>query len=361
MKRDYYEILELSKGASDADIKKAYRRLAKKYHPDKNPDNKEAEEKFKEVNDANEVLSNPEKRKLYDIHGHEFENAGEPGFGFGFGGIDPFEQLRRDYERQRNRVKEIFAKLSLTLEECYTGCTKEVSYKVRKICGTCNGNGSKNGNSFSTCTNCGGSGKKVSTKVQGAYFSQNVSQCTSCMGHGRIIIENCTTCSGNGIEFLVENMSVTVPRGIQGGQSLIAGGKGDYSRTGERGDVVFEIEELHHEKFERRDSDILHRYKISYEDLVLGSEIEVPAIDGKKLKFSVDPGTQNGKSYRIKGRGMPMLNLATEIVPSAGYEGAFGNYIIELNLEIPKIHSDEEKELIKQLKELKNKNLDKVK
>jgi len=360
MKRDYYEILGLQSGASDDEIKKAYRKMAMKYHPDKNPDNKEAEEKFKEINEANDVLSDPEKRKLYNKYGHDWDKAASGGYG-GFG--SHYEHFMNEFGRQAAKGKNAHVKISLTLEECYNGCDKEVSYAVQKICSSCTGNGAKNGTAFHTCTTCGGSGQETKILRAGAHFMQRTSTCSKCSGTGRVIIESCTTCHGSGVEIENENAVVTFPRGVEHGQSIAAEGKGHYSRVSgaDRGDVVFIIEELKHDKFERRGASLLHRHKISYEDLVLGTKIEVPTVEGKFLTFVVEPGTQNGKSYRMKGRGMPILNLPPQIKPGPGYENAFGDYVVELALEVPGEYSEDEKKLIEQLRDLKNKNLDKVK
>lgn len=360
MKRDYYEILGLNKDASDDAIKKAYRKMAMKYHPDKNQGDKEAEEKFKEVGEANEVLSDPAKRRLYDQYGHDFEKisqVGEPGHG------SHFEFFQREFNKQRNKGKSVFVKVGLTLEECYSGCEKEISYNVQKICGGCGGNGSKNGNSIKTCSTCGGSGQESRTSQRGGFFQQIVSTCRECQGYGRIVVEKCDTCQGHGMDFEKEIAIITFPRGVENSHALSIKGRGHHSRVqgAERGDVSFVIEEIPHEHFERMGTDILHKYKISYEDLVLGTKIEVPTIKGNNIKFNVEPGTQNGRIYRIKGRGMPMLNLAPEITPSPGYEAAFGNYVVELVLNVTQDISDEERKIFEQLRSLKNKNLDEVK
>lgn len=360
MKRDYYEILGLQKGASDDDIKKAYRKMAKKYHPDVNKE-EGADKTFQEINEANEVLSDPESRKLYDQYGHDWEKPHSTGGFGGFGGH--YEHFMNEFNRQAARGKNVHVKISLTLEECYNGCEKEVPYTVQKICTSCSGNGAKNGTAFHTCTTCGGSGQEVHVLRSGAHILQRTTTCSKCAGNGRIITEPCSTCHGNGMEMEQENAIVTFPRGVEHGQSIAAEGKGHYSRVqgADRGDVVFIIEEVKHDKFERRGANLLYRHKISYEDLVLGTKIEVPTIEGKHIKFVVEPGTQNGKSYRIQGRGMSVLNLPPQITPGPGYEGAFGDYIVELVLEVPSEYSEDEKKLIEQLRELKNKNLDKVK
>lgn len=358
MKRDYYEILGLNRDASQDAIKKAYRKLATKYHPDKNPGDKEAEEKFKEVNQANEVLSNPEKRPLYDKYGHDFERISQES---NHGSV--FDSFMNQFNRHKQRGKDLIVKVEFSLEDCYNGCQKEISYNVQKICTGCNGSGAKNENSIKTCITCGGSGQESKILQAGGFMHRSISTCRTCGGHGRVIIERCLICKGHGMENEKETAFVSFPRGVEQGQSLPATGGGHHSRVpgGERGNVIFVIEEVPHEKFERMGQDLLYKYKISYEDLVLGTRIEVPTIKGTAVKFNVEPGTQNGKTYNIKGFGMPILNLGPEITPSPGFEDAFGKLVVELEIQIPTSFSEEEKQVFEKLRELKIKNLDEVK
>lgn len=367
MKTDYYEILGLQRGASDADIKKAYRKIAKKYHPDMNPGDKEAEEKFKEAAEANEVLSDPEKRKWYDDYGHDWENAKNhrEAFSGGAGSMrDIFEQMQRERQREQMKGSPIHVKVDLTLEECFNGCNKTVQYPYQKICTGCKGNGAKNGTSVHTCSTCGGSGKQTHVIQRGMHIMQHVTTCGSCRGAGQVIDEVCDVCSGNGIEIGHESVGVRFPRGVETGQTLAKKGLGHESRFpgGERGDAVFEINEIPHDLFERMDKGLVYRHKISFEDLALGTQIEVQTISGKSTRIKVEPNTKNGKLYRLKGYGMPALNLSSSMKPGPGVpESAFGDYVVELEIDIPEDFSEEEINLIKQMRELKNKKLEESK
>lgn len=356
MKRDYYEILGLQKSASEDDIKKAYRKLAKKYHPDVNRD-EDAEARFKEISEANEVLSDPEKRRLYDQYGHDWE---QPHDNFGFGAR--FSQQMRDFQRAQAKGKSIQIHVNLTLEECYNGCEKEVEYKVHKICSGCSGNGSKNGTSYHTCTTCGGSGQEIHTMRKGAHFFQTSTTCRACHGHGIIITDSCDICSGSGIGMETEIATITFPRGVEDGQAVSTKGKGHYSRVSgaERGDAIFIINEISHELFQRSGLDLKYVHKIYYEDLVLGTSIEVPTISGKRVKFNIEPGTPNGKINRVRYHGMPIINLPHQINPGPDYDGAFGNLIVELSIQIPSEHSEEEKKLFEELRKMR-KNLQEIK
>lgn len=348
--RDYYEILGLQRSATEDEIKKAYRKMAKKYHPDRNPGDKEAEEKFKEAAEANEVLSDPEKRPLYDQYGHDWERASQ----------DPFEALRKQQQRRREKGKNVHIKVALTLQECYEGCVKEVPFNIQKTCGTCKGTRAKTSH---TCTTCGGSGYRTVVQSFGTMHMQETVTCNACHGRKFIIDEACDDCSGQGITIESELATVTFPRGVYNEAGLSAPGKGHYSHVegAERGDAVFIVDEIEDPRFERLGLDLVYRQNISYEDLVLGTQVEVPTVHGKSAKLKINPGTQNGKVYRMKGHGMPVVNLPSHIKASEGRDGAFGDFHIELNLEIPKTHSEEEKKLIEQLRELKEKNLAKVK
>jgi molecular chaperone DnaJ len=359
MKRDYYEILGLQRGASDEEIKKAYRKLAKKYHPDVNKEDG-ADKIFQEINEANEVLSDPDKRKKYDQYGHGFENfLNSPDFGNPF---NHFTHFKREYERQAARGKNVNVKVLLTLEECYNGCEKDITYSVHKSCDSCGGNGAKDGSSFHTCTICGGSGQEINIISRGGHIMQTAMTCRSCHGVGKIIVEKCSKCDGRGAVVDVEVATIKLPRGVDNGNYLSAHGKGHHSRMfgADRGDAIFVIEIINHEHFERKGLDLFYKHKISYEDLVLGAKVEVPTIGGSKIRFDVEPGTPNGKVYRFKGRGMPIVNLDSKITPIEGYEGAFGNLIVELVLTIPSEFSEEEKEIFQKLRDLRNKNLDNV-
>lgn len=364
MKTDYYEILGLQKGASEADIKKAYRKLAMKYHPDTNPDDETAKTKFQEVNEANEVLSDPEKRELYDRYGHDWE-AARHNQGFGAGSInDIFEKMQREQRREQMKGGTVYLKVDLTLEDCFNGCTKTLQYPYQKICTGCSGNGAKEGTSVHTCVTCGGSGKQVHIIQRGFHTMQHVSTCGSCKGAGQVIDEICNVCSGNGIEVGHESITVSFPRGVEHTQVIKKKSLGHESRFpgGDRGDAVFEINEIPHDSFERMGKGLVYKHKIGFEDLALGTQIEVPTISGKSTKIKVEPNTKNGKLYRLKGYGMPALNLSPAMKPGPGMpDSAFGDYVVELEIDIPEDFSEEEINLIKQMRELKNKKLEESK
>lgn len=368
MKRDYYEILGLNKDASDDDIKKAYRKLAKKFHPDVNKE-EGADKKFQEINEANEVLSDPDKRAKYDMFGHNWESAGKTnshsdGFGGHFHGFgSAFNSFREQFERQQIKGKDIHVKVSLTLEECYNGCEKEIAYDVVKKCSGCGGNGAKDGSAFQTCIRCGGSGQRSQVIQKGAAVVHTIVTCELCSGSGRNILETCTKCNGSTVEVDVEEAKITFPRGVSVGDAIPVKQKGHYSKfsRGERGDVLFIVEEKAHGLFSRKGLDLIYKKSVNYEDLVLGIKVEIPTITGGSVRFDIQPGTQIGRTYRIKGKGMPILNLAPQISSIPGYEDAFGSLIVEVVLEIPKDCSEEERKLVEQLREFRNKNLDKVK
>jgi len=355
MKRDYYEILGVQKNATERDIKKAYRKIAKKYHPDLNPNDKDAEKKFKEASEANEVLCNVEKRKLYDQYGHNFEKAKFSGMG-GFGS-DPFQEIRRQQQKRRNKGRSINVNIELTLEECYTGCNKEGRYIIQKPCSSCGGNGAKNGTEFHVCSYCGGSGEIIVGRRMGGFIFQNSDICSSCRGAGIIVDNHCSKCNGNGTVVEHEKVNIKIPRGVSEGMTIPVKGRGHYSKVNGaiRGDVYFVIKEIPHKKFERVGMDLVLNYPISYEELVLGAEIEVPTIHGRNTKIKVSSGSQNGKVYRLRNHGMPTLNLSNNIEPGTGPDAAFGNYMVVLDLKIPESHSEEEIELIKKLKKLREK------
>jgi molecular chaperone DnaJ len=256
--RDYYEILGLQKAASEGEIKKAYRKMAMKFHPDTNPDDKDAEDNFKKVNEANDVISNPEKRKLYDRFGHKWEEASKSGFGGGRSSSrDLFEELRREQEALMKKGDNSLVKIALTLEECYNGCTKEVQFNTKKICGSCHGTRAKGATAYHSCTTCGGTGKMAIVQQMGAFTRQHIVTCNSCKGAKVIIDEHCPECSGIGMETQTETAIITFPRGVKNGQSIMEENKGHYSRfpDGDRGDAIFAIEEISHEHFERFEKD----------------------------------------------------------------------------------------------------------
>lgn len=365
MKKDYYEILEINKGATEKAIKKAYRKLAVKYHPDKNPDDKEAEENFKKINEAYDVLGDPKKREAYDRHGHDWERIDHMTGGANMDDIirDMMNgQGRGRSRRHRAQGRDMKVLISLTLEEMYHGCEKNLKFSVEKTCDSCKGTGAKDGKSYHTCSTCGGAGERIAVRQVGNFHMQEAVRCDSCRGKGIVIDESCSDCT-DGLNREIETAHITFPRGVQGGQHISVQHKGHYSKEmgAPRGHVHFVISEVDHEKFERHGMDISYTQRVSYEDLALGAEITIPTIHGKSTKIKVSPGSQNGKIFRMKGHGMPMLNLPDTFTPSSCPEGSFGNFIIKIEIDIPESYSDEEKELLKKLKELRVKDLEKEK
>lgn len=370
--RDYYEILGVQKTATEVEIKKAYRKLAVKYHPDKTNGDKELEEKFKEVAEAYDVLENEKDRKLYDQHGEHWKDVKEgrmnPNSGFGRrGGImEAFEKAARKRQEQERRQmlmgNDVQIKVPLTLKECYDGCKKDIEYYVNKFCVDCNGNGSEEGTSHHTCSVCGGSGQQTVITQRGNFQFTNQIPCNSCKQTGSVIDVKCSTCKGGGMITEKENITVEFPRGAENNRGMGIEGVGHYSKHPgmDRGAAIFIIDEIPSDVFERLEMDLFYKYKISYEDLVLGIKIEVPTIHGKMTNLIIAPGTENGKTYRLKGYGMPILGLPSNHLVGESNKGDFGNYMIELELEIPSEYSDEERKLIEQLRDLKNKKLDTI-
>lgn len=354
-KRDYYEVLGVSKNADAAEIKKAYRKLALQFHPDKNPGDKESEEKFKEAAEAYDVLSNEDKKRKYDQFGHAgLGNQG--GFGgqdmsmddifahfgdiFGnFGGFSGFSGGgSRRGGRRVNRGSNLRVRVKLTLEEVATGVEKKI--KVRKYigCDHCHGTGAKDGSSYSNCSTCGGTGQV--SRVQNTVFGamQTMATCPTCEGEGKIIKEKCTFCNGEGVALSEEVISINIPEGVADGMQLSLEGKGNAARRGGvNGDLIVLVEEEDHAELVRDDNDLLYSTFISFPEIVLGSTIEIPTLEGR-VKVKVDPGTPSGKVLRLKGKGLPDVN---------GY--GKGDLLIKVNVWIPKNLSKEDKKLIENL------------
>lgn len=354
-KRDYYEVLGVSKNADAAEIKKAYRKLALMYHPDKNPGNKEAEEKFKEAAEAYDVLSNEEKKRKYDQFGHAGLGSGAGGFGGGmsmddifthfgdifgsFGGFGGFGGGGRR-SRSVNRGSNLRVRVKMTLEEVAAGVEKKI--KVRKYvgCEHCNGTGAKDGTSYSNCTTCGGTGQV--TRVQNTVFGamQTMSTCPTCDGEGKIIKEKCIHCSGEGVLLSEEVISINIPAGVADGMQLSLGGKGNAARRGGvNGDLIVLIEEEEHPELLRDGNDLLYNTFISFPDAILGDSVEIPTLEGK-VKVKIEPGTQPGKVLRLRGKGVPDVN---------GY--GKGDLLVKVNVWIPKNLSKEDKKMVEKLKE----------
>lgn len=326
-KRDFYEILGVSKDASEAEIKKAYRQMALKYHPDKNPDNKAAEDKFKEAAEAYDVLSNPEKKQRYDQYGHSGVNSGNGFgggggmsmddifshfgdiFGGGFGGFSGFGGGGGYSSGQRvNRGSNLRVKVRLTLEEIANGVEKKIKVSKHINCEACNGTGAKSGSSKKTCGTCHGTGRV--TRVTNTFLGQmqTASTCPTCGGEGHTITEKCTSCFGNGVVKGEEVISIKIPAGVSEGMQLSVSGKGNAgARSGVPGDLIVLIEEIEHPELKRDGNSLLYEHYISFPEAVLGCSIDIPTIDGK-ARVKIEAGTQSGRILRLKGKGLPSVN-----------------------------------------------------
>jgi len=336
--KDYYNILGVDKGSDEKQIKKAYRKLSKKYHPDVNPNNKEAEERFKEIAEAYSVLSDPEKKSNYDQYGSADGNSFGGGNPFGGGMDDIFSQFfgggRRNQVR-KPKGRDLKITLNLTLEEIHEGVNKKFKYRHMKECKSCNGEGGET----QTCGSCKGSG--VVSQVVNTPFGrmEQQTQCPSCGGNGKTLKTNCGTCNGKGANLTEETIDVRVPKGVHDGQMMVNRGSGDFVRNGVAGDLIIQIVELPHERFIRNGDDLLHKLKIPYHTLVLGGSMEVATIDGK-IKINIKEGTDIGENLRVPGKGLY----------SNGPHR--GDLIIETWLEVPKKISEEYKERVENLKEV---------
>lgn len=351
-KRDYYEVLGVSKSAAADDIKKAYRKIAIKYHPDKNPDDPTAEDKFKEAAEAYEVLSDQEKRSRYDQFGHQGVNGGYghmnmedifSQFGDIFGGGSPFEGFfggaaGRGGRRVRKGTN-LRIKLKLDLEEIANGVEKKIKVKRYVACNTCGGNGSKNGTALQTCSGCQGTGqvKKVVNTMLGQMVS--TSTCPVCDGEGKKVSQNCETCQGEGREMKEEVIPINVPAGVADGMQLSMNGKGNVpQRGGIAGDLLIQIEEEPHALLKREGNNVVFEQYISFVDAVLGANLEVPTIEGK-VKIKIDPGTQGGKILRLRGKGIKDIN---------GY--GKGDQLIHINVWTPKNVTNDERQILEKLR-----------
>ena len=352
-KRDYYEVLGLNKGASDDDIKKAYRQQAKKYHPDLHPGDKAAEEKFKEVNEAYEVLSDKEKKARYDQFGHAGvdPNFGAGGGGYGGnpfnGGIDlddifssffgGFGGRRGNAANRPQRGSDVNASITITFEESAKGCKKTVSYNSVDNCDTCHGTGAEPGTHAKTCSACGGSGKVTVNQRTPFGTVQTQRSCDACHGTGKIIEKPCHKCNGSGRHRKSHTVDVTIPAGIKDQMMLNVSGHGDAGYNGgPKGDLHVSVNVKKHSIFERRGDDVWCDLPITFAQAVLGAEVIVPTLDGK-VNYSIHEGTQPNDIFRLKGRGIPHL----------GGRGR-GDQYCRVLVEIPKNLNNKQKELVRQ-------------
>ncbi len=352
-KRDYYEVLGVNKSASADQIKSAYRKLAVKYHPDKNKGDKASEEKFKEASEAYHVLSNVERKQNYDNFGHAaFENGGGGRGGFGnFDFSSSFSDIFEDFfgegfgggrrsRRSNNRGSDLRYDLSITLEEAYTGKKQDIKFSTSEKCTTCKGSGSKPGTSASSCSMCGGHGQVRSS--QGFFTVQQT--CPQCSGSGEQITNPCLECSGQGKRQASKRLSVTIPKGVDDGTRIRLSGKGEAGTKGAgSGDLYLFINVYSHDLFKRSDENLFFECPISIADAALGTSIEIPTIDGGKAKIKIPAGTQSGKQFRLKGKGMPYMRGSGN-----------GDLYIQVNTEVPISLNREQKELLEKFREIEN-------
>ena len=352
-KRDYYEVLGVEKGATAEEIKKAYRKKAMQYHPDRNPGDKTAEEKFKELGEAYEVLSDDEKRSRYDQFGFQGVDpnfgggAGFDGFG-GFGGFGDFGDIfgeffgggsrRGSVNNAPRRGENVAVRLDLTFEEAAFGCEKEVSAQRIENCTTCSGSGSADG-VIETCSQCHGTGQVRTVQNFMGMQMQSSTVCPSCNGRGKMVKTPCNTCKGKGKVRRTQKIKVKIPAGVDAGQSVRVRGEGCVgSNGGPNGDLLVEIYLKRHPIFVRQNVDVLCEVPISFTQAALGAEIEVPTLDGK-IKYEIPEGTQTGKTFILSGRGIPVVNNPKRR----------GNHLFTVVVETPTKLTKEQKELLRQL------------
>ena len=358
-KRDYYEVLGVDKNATPEELKKAYRKLALQYHPDRNPGDKEAEEKFKEAAEAYDVLSNPDKKARYD----QFGMAGMDG-AYGQGGMDMndiFSQFGSIFgdlfgggfrtgfsgfggggTRRVLRGSNLRIKVKLTLEEIDRGCEKKIKVSKYVPCKTCGGSGAKDGKT-EVCQHCHGTG--VVTEVKRTILGQMQTQsaCPHCGGEGRVVKDKCSDCHGDGIVKSDEIITINIPAGVQDGMQLAMQGQGNAApRGGIAGDLIVLVEELEHDVFERQDANLYYNAFITFSEAALGASVEIPTLTGK-VKIKIDPGTPSGRVVRLRGKGLPVLN---------GY--GRGDLLVCLNVWVPKTLNKEEKKLLEELQKHEN-------
>lgn len=357
-KRDYYEVLGVSKTATPEEIKKAYRQKAIQFHPDKNPGDKEAEEKFKEAAEAYEILSNPEKRQRYDQFGHAgvgdgassgfgghdmsmddiFSMFGDIFGGGGFGGFGGFGGGSRSRGPRQHRGSDLRVKVSLTLSEVSTGVEKKIKVKKYVPCSHCNGTGAQNGSSYSTCSTCRGTGHV--TRIQHTLLGQmqTTTTCPTCNGEGQIITNKCTYCQGEGVVRDEEVISIKIPAGVGEGMQLNVAGRGNAGRRGGiNGDLFVVIQEEQHPDLQRDGNNLIYNLFVTFPEVALGTTKEIPTIDSK-VKVKIEPGTQPEKILRLRGKGLPDVN---------GY--GKGDLLVRVHVWIPKKLNSEERKALEKL------------
>lgn len=363
-KRDFYDVLGVSRNASEEEIKKAYRKLAVKYHPDKNPDDPGAEKKFKECAEAYEVLRDPEKRQRYDRFGHEGMRSSDFGgfrdvddifsafgdiFGGSFGGSIFEEVFSGGRSRSRGRSytgtagSDLKIRLKLSLEEIAHGAKKKLKIKKYIRCATCDGTGASGSDGYRRCEYCNGAGeiRQVSRSVFGQFV--NITPCSNCGGSGKILSIPCKSCDGEGRKQKEETVEISIPAGVSEGQFITLRSQGSAGRRGgPAGDLLVVIEEAHHDNFIRRGDDIIFDLLVSYPTAVMGGDVEVPTLNGR-VRMNIDPGTPSGRILRMRGKGIQHLN-----------GGGSGDQLVRINVWVPKKVSAKEKELIRELEQYQN-------
>ncbi|KAI4453346.1 dnaj 1 mitochondrial-related [Holotrichia oblita] len=356
-KRDYYEVLGVSKEAGADDLKKAYRKMAKKYHPDLNPDNKEAEKHFKEVNEAYEVLGDEQKRSMYDRFGHQGVDPsagggqGYGGFNGGFGGFG-FDDLISDLfgggfggssrrPQGPKRGRDLRCRVEIEFEQAVFGVEMEIGINRQEYCETCDGTGAKSGTSASTCPTCNGTGEVRYVQRTPIGSITNVRTCDACGGKGKIIKDKCTECGGDGRVRKARKIVVKIPAGIDHGQTISVTGEGDVGDKGaSHGDLLVDVKVKKHKLFVRQGNDIMCDFPVTFVEATLGAEVEVPTLDGK-VKYSIPEGTQTGTVFRFKGKGVPHLRGSGR-----------GDQYVKVTVEIPKNLNEKQKGLLREFAEL---------
>lgn len=358
-KRDYYEVLGVSRNATDAELKKAYRQLAKKYHPDTNPGDKEAEAKFKEASEAYAVLSDADKRRQYDQFGHsafdggaggaggfDFNNMGDMGDIFGdiFGDLFGGGRTSRRASNGPMKGQNIRTSVRITFEEAVFGVEKELELTLKDECTTCHGSGAKPGTHSETCSKCGGKGQVVYTQQSLFGMVRNVQTCPDCKGTGKVVKEKCTDCYGSGYISKKKKIKVSIPAGIDNGQSIRIREKGEPGvNGGERGDLLVEVNVSRHPIFQRQDFDIFSTAPITFAQAALGGDVRISTVDGEVL-YNVKPGTQTDTKVRLRGKGVPTLRN----------KQVRGDHYVTLVVQVPTKLNNEQKELLQKFDDAMN-------
>lgn len=352
-KPDYYDTLGVQQGADEKALKSAFRKMAMKYHPDKNPDNKTAEEKFKELNEAYEVLKNPQKRAAYDQYGHAAFEQGNGGFSGGMGAGGGFSDIFEDIFGEmmggrasggrrgtggRERGADLRYNMEITLEEAFAGKNAQIDVPTAVTCETCTGSGSKPGSQPKTCSTCGGAGR---VRAAQGFFSIERA-CPACQGRGEVISDPCTSCSGQGRVTKERSLSVNIPEGIEDGVRIRLSGEGEAgARGGPTGDLYIFISVNSHEFFQRDGADLFCRIPVSLTTVALGGQLEVGTLDGTKSRVKVPEGTQTGKQFRLKNKGMPVMRSNDK-----------GDLYIQIVTETPQNLSKKQRELLQEFEQI---------